>query len=145
MTTSSRLRGNVNPIFTMEPDGGTATSYADDLKKWEFEPTAKDDNDLTFKEAQDGTGVNWTLKFTCLVSFDTASLWTFLFDNAGSEVLVVFGPKGNDVPSATSPHFTGPATITLPPGFSNEARTSKEGSEVEVEVAFSDMEKVTTA
>ncbi len=143
MATSSRLRGNVNPIFTLKKGSATAASYADDLKKWEFEPAAKDDSDLTFFEAQSGAGVDWTLKITFLVSWDAGSLWSYLFDNAGADVTVLFGPKGNATASATSPHFTGPATITLPPGFSNEARTSKEGSEVEAELSFITLSKIT--
>lgn len=136
MATSSRLRGNVLPIFTLKKGAAVATSFADDLKKWELEPAAKDDSDLTFAEAASGTGVDWTLKITTLVSFDAASLWMFLFDNAGSDVVVVLGPKGITPPTATAPHFSGTATITLPPGFSNEARTSKEGAEVEVELNY---------
>lgn len=136
MTTSTRLKGNVNPIFTLKKGAAAATSFADDLKKWEQVPEKKDDSDLTFAEAAAGLGVNWTFKATAIVSWDTGSLFSFLYDNAGSDVTLLLGPKGNAAASATSPHFSGAVTITLPPGFSNEARTTQEGSEFEFELAW---------
>lgn len=134
MSTSTRLRGNVNPIFTLKKGAAAAISYADDLKKWDWTPAEKDAGDITFYEAGTGDGVDWTLKLTSIVSFDAGSLWMFLFDNVGQDVVVLFGPKGNAAASVTSPHFTGTLTISLPPSMSNEARKTPEGAEFEIEL-----------
>jgi hypothetical protein len=137
MATSTRLRGNLLPVFTLKKGAAAAVSFADDLKTWELEPAEKDSGDLTFAEAAAGAGVDWAFNGTAIVSFDAGSLFGYLFDNAGSDVEVKFGPKGNATASATSPHFTGTATISLPPGFSNEARTTAEGAEFEFTLNFS--------
>lgn len=137
MSTSTRLKGNVNPIFCLKTGAGPAvTSYADDLKKWEQVPAKKDDSDLTFAEAAAGLGVDWAFKGTALVSWDAGSLFTMLYDNAGADLAIKLGPKGNATATATSPHFTGTVTVTLPPGFGNEARTTPEGAEFEFELAW---------
>lgn len=143
MPTSTRLRGNINPIFTLKKGAGTATSYADDLKKYEFTPAEKDGSDLTFYEAQSGTGIEYTFKGTAVTSHDTASLFAYLESNVGQDVTLVFGPHGNATATTAKPHYTGTTTIKLPPGISNEARTTPEGAEFEFELVVSGVSKIT--
>jgi len=73
-----------------------------------------DDNDaVTFCEAGAGSNVTWYLDITAVVSTDADSLWTYLWDNAGTTgVAFEFAPFGNATPTATQPHFTG--TVELP-------------------------------
>lgn len=138
MATSSRLRGNRNPIFTIatiSPTGvkGTATSYSDDLKSFELSPKDKDGSDMTFYEAAQGLGKDWTLKLKLLVSYDTASLYKFLWTTSG-DCEIVLGPWGNATPSAAAPHFKFTAILPGPPALANEASLDPVGSEVEVEI-----------
>lgn len=139
MTTSTRLRGNAKPVFTLKLGAGSATSYADDVKKWELSFDDKDDSDLTFAEAAAGLLKDATLKLTAVFSFDAGSLAAFLWDNAGQDLVVDFGPWGNATATATKPHFTGTAATDGPYGFSNEAKSPKDvtGAEFEVELKFS--------
>lgn len=133
MTTSSRLLGKVVPVFTLKGgDIAIATSFADDLKSFELSPEAKSDSDLTFAEAAQGAGNDWTLKVSTVVSFDAGSLFAACWDNAGLDLEVVIGPWGNAAPSATQPHFKFTAAAAMP-GLKNEARTSPEGAAVDIE------------
>ncbi|MGD7734130.1 hypothetical protein ACQCX5_14400 [Propionibacteriaceae bacterium G57] len=138
MATSSRLRGNRNPIFTIalvnEATGaaGAAGSYADDLKSYDLTPADKAGDDLTFYEAAAGVGKDWTLKVTTIVSYDEGSLYKFCAENAG-EVEIVLGPWGNATPSTTQPHRVLRATLPGKPGISNEAGTDPVGADIELE------------
>lgn len=137
MTTSSRLRGQTKPVFTL--DAGSPVSYADDLKKWEWKWDDKDDSDLTFAEAAAGESQVATLTVTGVFSADATSLWAFLWDNAGTDIDIVFGPWGNATATATQPHFTGTVTFDKP-GMSNEAKSAKTttGADFELDLVFAD-------
>jgi len=146
MTTSSRLRGNANPVFTLKLGAGSATSYSDDIKSWELTWDDKDSDDLTFYEAAQGILQEATLKVTAVLSWDANSLAAYLWDQAGQDLLVVLGPWGNATPTATKPHFTGTAATKGRPPLQNEAKQSSDvtGAEFEIEFKFStDVTKVT--
>lgn len=139
MTTSTRLRGKQGFSLTIKKGAAAAVSYADDVKKFELSYDEKDGDDLTFAEAAAGLGYDATLKLTGIVSYDAGSLYAFLWDNVGSTVTVDLGPFGNATATATQPHFTGTATIGLPPALANEAAAGKDGNkgaEFEYELSY---------
>lgn len=142
MATSSRLRGNVLPIFTLKIGAAAAASYADDTKKFQLKNADKDAKDLTFYEASEGVAQDFTLTVTCLVSFDATALYGFAWTNKGTEVTIVYGPYGNAVPTATKPHFTLTATISTPE-FSTEAKPTSDATGAETEIVFKGTSTVT--
>ena len=74
---------------------------------------ADDADATTFCESSAGAAVSWFIDLTAVSSFDTESLWNYLWDNAGTTgVAFVFAPTGSLTATATEPHFTG--TVTLP-------------------------------
>lgn len=121
MATSTRLRKNVLPVFTLAIDGAAATSYADDLKAIELKPKLKDKDDVTFAEAAAGTVGLCDVEVECIMSYDATSLYAALFEKAGKLVDVVYGPWGNAAPAATKPHFKILQCIINRPGVGNEA------------------------
>lgn len=148
MATSTRIRGNLNPIFTLKAGAAAVASYSDDLKAIGLTTDDKDDSDLTFAEAAAGLSKEFTLALTCLVSFDAGSLFAYLWDNAGATVAVVWGPYGNAVPTVTKPHFTFNAVIDGKPSIELEAKgpSDKSGADVDVELqVIGDVTKLTAA
>lgn len=133
MATSSRIKGNLNPVFTLKVGAAAAASYADDLKAIGISSDDKDSGDLTFAEAAGGVGKQWTLGVTGVASWDTTALYKYLWSNAGSEVVCVWGPYGNATPTATKPHFSFSFTA-VKPDFETEASTEGTGAEFEVEL-----------
>lgn len=144
MTVSTRLKGKEGLVLSITDKETTpVTTTFDDAKSFELTGEDRDDSDLTFAEAAEGTGRQYTLSLTGITSFDEGSLWSYLWDNAGSTFDFVLGPKGNAVPSTDKPHFTFSATL-VKPELSNEARTTEEGAEFEVELSVTtDVSKVT--
>lgn len=142
MTTSSRLRGNVLPIFTIKVGAAAAVSYADDLKKINLKAADKDAKDLTFAEAAQGVAQDFTLTVTAIASFDAAALYGFAWANKGTEVTIVYGPYGNAVPTATKPHFTLTATVSTP-DWSAEAKAATDTTGAEAEIVFKGTSTVT--
>lgn len=143
MPTSTRLRGNEGLILTFEAEGDvTPFTAGDDVKSFEISSDDKDDSDLTFAEAASGATKEYTITVTAIVSFDATSFWTYLWDHQGDDVELVLGPKGNAIPSATKPHFGAISKVNGKPTFANEARTSQEGAEFEMEFVTDDIEKI---
>lgn len=144
MATSTRLKGKQGFILSLKKGAAAAAQFGDDVKGFELEFEDKDDADLTFAEAAGGLGSDATLTLTAVTSFDAGSLFAYLWDNPGTDLVAVIGPWGNATPSTTKPHFTGTLNTGRKPGFSNEARTTEVGAEFEVELKFStDVTKVT--
>lgn len=71
---------------------------------------------VTFKEASEGGARAYTLKITLTQDMAADTLWTEVWDNAGTDVPVVLMPYGNAAASATQPHFTMDASIREPNG-----------------------------
>lgn len=129
MTTSSRLRGNKLPVFTIKKGATAATSYADDLKSYGITGDDGDDSDLTFAEAAAGLADAYTFVPGMIVSFDSGSLYGFLWNNPGIEVEIVLGPWGNATPTPTQPHFKFTVNTGRRPDFENTASVAKTGAE----------------
>lgn len=121
MTVSTGVRGNSGAYFAL-----TATDYSGDLKTIRIKSEDKDDSDLTFEEAAQGTTKDYTIELTAIQSTEAGSLWKYLWDNPGVEVAAVYGPHGNAVPSATQPHFTMTVKASGKPELGGEAKRSKE-------------------
>lgn len=136
MATSSRLRGNVNPIFTLKLGAAAAVSYSDDLKKVSLTSEDKDDSDLTFAEAAAGLAKDWTVTLTGIVSHDATALYAYLWDNPGAEWILTYGPWGNASPSATKPHYQITVKNSGKPAFETEAKSPNDvtGAEFEHEL-----------
>lgn len=146
MATSSRLRGNVNPIFTLKLGVGAAVSYSDDLKKVSLKSEDKDDSDLTFAEAAAGLAKDWTVTLTGIISWDSGALYAYLWDNPGAEWVLTYGPYGNATPTATKPHYQITVNNSGKPGFDAEAKSPKDltGAEFEHELyGTTDIAKLT--
>lgn len=127
MAVSTRLKGNQGFFFSLKRGASTAVVF-DDVKSYELTFEDKDSGDVTFSEATAGIGQNPQLAITGITSFDTGSLFKFLWDNAGaSDVLVTFAPKGNSTTAAGKPLFSFTATLPGKPGFSNEAAAGTDG------------------
>lgn len=85
-----------------------------------------DTDAVTFAELGSGNPVQWFFTITAVADYGTGSLWTNLWDNAGSEVPFVFKPYGNSTATTAQPHFTGDAVIVSKPpigGTANEVFT----------------------
>lgn len=138
MSTSQRLRGKEGFYLSLKNGSAAAlTTAGDDCKSWEITSDDKDDKDLTFAEALAGQVKEYTLKITGIVSFDTGSLWMYLWNNPGAELAVTLGPKGNAVAAAGKPVLTFVANSGAKPTLQNEARTSNEGAEFDHELLAS--------
>lgn len=145
MTVGTRLRGNQGLLLTLQDGVNPADDVAGDVKSWELNPEDGEDGDVTFEEAQAGATAQWVLKLKFIVSFSTGSLWSYLWDNSGQDRTYVLGPAGNATPSTDKPHFTGLVNLGKKPGLANEARTTKEGAEFEVELQCVDEPQKITA
>ena len=71
---------------------------------------------VTFAEAAEGGSKDWHLQGTAVQDAATGTIWTAVFEEAGTDVTYTLMPYGNETPSATEPHFTGTVTIGQPDG-----------------------------
>lgn len=70
-----------------------------------------DDDATTFAELAAGAAVQWFIELSAVSDYGAGSLWSYLWDNAGTDVTFTFKPYGNATPTAAQPHFTGTATV----------------------------------
>lgn len=104
--------------------------FSAELTNARLAPTDSDSDTVTFADAAAGGSKDWHLQGTAVQDAATGSLWSKVFDEAGTDVDYVFMPYGNAVPSASQPHFTGTVTIGQPDGDflggeANASNTSK--------------------
>lgn len=127
MAVSTRLKGNQGFHFSLKR-GSSAAVVFDDVKSYDLTFEDKDAGDVTFSEATAGIGQNAVFTGTAITSFDSGSLFKYLWDNAGAaDVVVTFAPKGNAVTAVGKPVYTFTATIPGKPGLSNEAAAGADG------------------
>ena len=85
------------------------------------------DNDaVTFADLQSGTPKKWFFTVEATADYADTSVWSMLWDNAGSDVAFALKPYGNETASPSQPHFTGTCTILSKPpigGSANEVFT----------------------
>lgn len=79
--------------------------------------SAETDSDfVTFADAAAGGGRTYVLGLTIAQDAAAGSLWSQIWDNAGTEVPVLVRPYGNAVATAAEPHFSGDVVISEPDG-----------------------------
>ena len=72
--------------------------------------------DVTFGEANSGTGNKYNLNIEITQDMSEDSLWNVMWDMPGSLVPVLVRPNGNAVPTVDEPHFSGTVKIVEPEG-----------------------------
>lgn len=95
-----------------------------------------DDSNVTFAEAAAGGGREYVLAIKLTQDMAATSLWSKIWDAAGTDVAVLMKPYGNASASVSQPHYTMTATVSEPDGelFGGEANPSPtERWQVEVE------------
>lgn len=117
---STRIKGK---SLSLKVDG---TEYMADVSEVMLNNEEADGDVTTFADAAAGGAVQWFFEGSAIQSTDTASFWSYLWDNTGDEVAYVFAPHGNATASSTQPHFTGSVKVgSKPPvgGTANETFT----------------------
>lgn len=99
--------------LTLEIDG---EEVAPDVSAATIESSETDSDFVSFEQAASGGGRTYVLKLTIAQDAAADSLWSQVWDNAGSDIPVTVRPYGNTLASATEPHFEGTVTITEPDG-----------------------------
>lgn len=134
MTTSTGIRGNAGIVAKFTHGADPAKEFDGDVKAFTIDSEDKDDSDLTFEEAASGDSKDYKVTVTALQSTAALSFWRFLWDNAGEEVAVVYGPHGNALPTADQPHFL--MTLKCPSGkpkLGGEAKRAKDRYDFDTE------------
>jgi hypothetical protein len=96
--------------------GTPPVEYNMDVSRAEVTSGETDSDFVSFADAAAGGGRDYALEFTAVQDATTASLWSEMWDNAGDEVAVIMAPYGNDIASATEPHFEMTAVVSEPDG-----------------------------
>lgn len=119
---NTRIAGNKKPTLTL---GSPGAQYATDLISYSIENEEADSDVVTFEDAAAGGSRQFFLRGTAIQSTDTASFWSYVWDNSGKpNVAYTIAPHGNTTPSATQPHFVGTLTVGPKPTIGGEASTS---------------------
>lgn len=96
--------------------GTPPVEYNMDVSRAEVTSGETDSDFVSFADAAAGGGRDYALEFTAVQDATTGSLWDEVWTNAGTEVPVVLVPYGNDIASASEPHFEMNAIISEPDG-----------------------------
>lgn len=110
--------------------GGTPSSllFSGYLTNARFSSADSDSDTVTFFDANQGGGKDWTFQGTALQDdgADGQAFWTFVDNNKGTDVVVTLMPQGNTTASTTQPHRTATCTVAEFDGdfFGGEANTS---------------------
>jgi hypothetical protein len=97
----------------IEIDG---TEYTAEVSNVRVVAGESDSDFVTFADAAAGGSREYRLAITLAQDAAASSLWSEIFDNAGTTVPFTIMPYGNAVASATEPHFTGSCVISEPDG-----------------------------
>ena len=100
-------------LLRVEIDG---TEYTAQVSNCRIVGAEADSDFVTFADAAAGGKRDYTLAFTAEQNPETTSLWSLMWDEAGSTVPVVIMPEGNDDPTVNNPHFSGSVVISEPDG-----------------------------
>jgi hypothetical protein len=93
-----------------------------DITKVELDNEEGSADVVTFQDAsQPGGGRQYFLNMSAVQSTDTASFWAMVWAQSGEDVPFVFAPHGNEVATASQPHFTGICTVGPRPKVGGEA------------------------
>lgn len=109
----------VNPrLLVLEMgDTGAETDRSLELSKIEFHSAEADADFVSFSEARGGGARTYTAQLTMTQDHATGTLWSEVWDNAGTEISGIYAPYGNTTASITEPHYTFSAIISEPDGL----------------------------
>ncbi|MCI7688944.1 hypothetical protein [Trueperella pyogenes] len=135
---ATRISGKT---LSLKVDG---TEYAAEIAEYELSDNEKDGGTVTFKAAEDGSGVAQTLKVTFVQSLDASSLHQAIYDHPGKTgVPFLIAPFGNAEASPSQPHITGTCDFPrLRPKLGLKAGDID--ATAEVELAVSSSKKITS-
>ena len=92
------------------------TDYTTQVFSSEVKADDADSDDITFAEAAAGGGRQYTLALKLTQDMAATTLWSKIWDAAGTDVACVLKPYGNVAPSVAQPHFTFSANVREPNG-----------------------------
>lgn len=124
---STRIRGKKLSLTL----GSPGVPVWQDVKSWTL--AAEDLDGPTFGEIANG-GAAWKLSGTGIQSNDTGSFWEYVWANAGKDVAFTVAPHGNEVATATQPHYAGTLNIGKKPSIGGDAGSSGYEFDFEFEV-----------
>lgn len=103
-----------------------AVEHTAEVSKCEVVSGPADSDFVSFADAAAGGKRKYTLELTAVQDTAAASLWRYLWDNAGDSVAVKVNPYGNATATVAEPHFTGNVVVTEPDGrlLGGEANSS---------------------
>ncbi len=106
--------------------GAPAVNYMVDISASTLTNEEKSADVTTFGDVAANDDRDYFLNGTATQSTDAASLWDYIWENAGTELVAyTYAPHGNAVASASAPHFTGTLTVGPPPSLGGEAGKDK--------------------
>jgi hypothetical protein len=114
---SNRIKGTKLKLELGTP----GEDYWADLTAYALDNDEADADVTTFEDAANGGSFQHTLAGTAIQSTDSASFWTYVWDNTGEEVAFTLAPHGNAVPTVAQPHFLGTVKIGKKPTLGGEA------------------------
>ena len=114
---SNRIKGTKLKLELGTP----GTDYWADLTAYTLDNEEADADVTTFEDASNGGAVDDVLSGTAIQSTDSASFWTYVWENVGEEVPFTLAPHGNAVATAAQPHFLGTVKIGKRPTLGGEA------------------------
>ncbi|MGC4940947.1 hypothetical protein [Kribbella sp. DT2] len=100
-------------LLKLEIDGAERSAEVSNAR---ITTGAADSDFLTFAQAAAGGSRQYALAFTAAQDLVADTLWDLIWTGAGTEVTGTFIPYGNEVPSATQPHYDFIAVVTEPDG-----------------------------
>lgn len=126
------------------------TEHTAEISRCEVLARAADSDFTSFADAATGGAREYALKLTLRQDLATASLWRYMWTQAGQTLGVKVNPYGNATATATEPHYTGNVTITEPDGVlmggeANSSTSARMTVEVEWVFAAKPVEVVTGA
>lgn len=80
-----------------------------------------DGDAVTFAELAAGDAVQWYFTVNATSDYGPTSFWTFCWENSGADVVFVFKPYGNALPTTAQPHFEGTASVVSKPPIGGTA------------------------
>lgn len=123
---------------------GAETDRSAELSKIEFHTGEADAEFVSFEEGRAGGARVYTAQLTMTQDHAAGTLWTTIFENAGSTLNGIYNPHGPDVtePSASQPFYGVKAVVSEPDGLlmGGEA-TNSQRAVASIEVEWELLEK----
>lgn len=113
-----------------------AVEYSPQIFEASVDADDADSDEVTFAEAAAGGGRAYVLHLVLTQDMAASTLWSMIWDEAGSDAAVTLIPYGNTVATTDQPHFTMSAQVkepngTLIGGEANSSPTARQKVEVD--------------